>query len=330
MNETPDPAPTRKRPGTHVIAFGLRLIWPVFATLALLARRLPERFVLALAAPIGWCLRRSKGRFILSNARRVLGASALAGQKGRQFLKAHLHHSGLSIVEPLIFYGLTHEQMRDRTTIEGEDHLRAVLDRGRGGILLLNHFGSIPAIAAALGSRGYDVTIAGNALDITIGGTIHPLPDYERFTRRMLEYGGVKRATLGRHLPREIAATLKRNGLMGLFFDVPVARKHNEPFQFGHARMLANLGPAILALRTDADVLCVRSQRLGANRHLISISAPLTMDPTTPRHERASSLMQQALNRLRDDLMSRPEQWWQWDFARLCDDLPSPEGVAPQ
>lgn len=301
-----------------VMAFGLQLAWPPLVAAALLVSRMPEPLALALATPIGWCLKFFHRHRILSNAGKVLNPASVEGRNGKQFLSKHFKQTGLSLLEPLIFYGLTHEQMKERTTIKGEDNLRAVLQSGRGGILLLNHFGSIAAIAAALGPRGYDLTIAGSALNLTLGKKTYPLHKPERFACRLLEYGGVKRATLGRDMPRNIAATVKRNGLMGLFIDVSMARKHNEAFAFGRSKILAHLGPAIMALRVDADVLCVSSKRLGKNRHLITISPPLKKVANAPREQAARVLMQKALDGLSTDLLSRPEQWWQWDFAPIC------------
>ena len=280
---------------------------------------MPERLALSLAAPLGRILRTSNRQRILRHAREALGPGSTAESDPNRFLSNHCRHTGLSILEPLVFYGLTHAGMRERTRVEGEEHLRDVLAAGRGAILLLNHYGSIPAIAAALGPRGYDMTIVGNAMHATIGRRTYALPQSEQLAKRMLAYGGVERVTLGPNLVRDITRRLDRNGLVGLFFDVPVDLSHVEPFPFGHTHLLASLGPAILALRLKRPVLCVTSRRAGRNHHQITLSRPLDLPPPRPLRTAAARVTAHAWNRLAEDVRLEPEQWWQWDFALLCD-----------
>ena len=203
-----------------------------------------------------------------------------------------------------------------RVGIEGEEHLRAALDRGNGAILFLNHLGSPGAIIGGLGLRGYDLTIAGNRLEATVLGVRVTLRYAEAEAQRLFRRGRVQRALLGENLPRRAAETLDRNGCFAMFIDFPVVQKHNRRVALGSATMNVNLGPALLALRHDAPVLCVDCVRTGENRHRLVIHPPLDR-PAGDRQEAAAGMIAAAVESLAKGLRVLPEQWWPWDWADI-------------
>jgi KDO2-lipid IV(A) lauroyltransferase len=277
----------------------------------------PERLALAFARPIGALTRSGmKGR-ILANLRLALGPAAAEGERGRDFWRAHTRHLGLCVLEPAYFYWMSDEELLARVGIEGEEHLRAALARGRGAVLFINHLGNPGALVAGFGMRGYDLTMAGNRIVATIAGEPLVLDGVESMVQRMFRRGRVQRALLGGGLPQRLAATLARNGVFAMFIDFPVVQKHCRAVTFGDATLTANLGPAILALRQRAEMLPVTCLRTGTNRHLLRIHPPLRPPAGAGLEADATALIQEAVDTLLIDLRAHPDQWWPWDWAPL-------------
>jgi KDO2-lipid IV(A) lauroyltransferase len=297
----------------------LGVLWlfrPISAILFLFFCLVPEKIAYLLSWPIGWLIRIGKRSLVLERMRLLLGEDFSRNRSARELWRSHLIHLGRNVIEPFYFYHLPDDKLVARVDITGQEHLGRALDRGRGGILFLNHLGNPGAIVAGLGLRGYDLTIAGNAMVATIGSHEVPLVHVENAVQRMFSRGHVRRALLGDRLPQRMNETLARNGLFAMFIDFPVARKHNQIVVFGNARMNVNLGPAILALRSQSPVLPVTCIRVGNNQHHLTIHPPLEIpDPTD--ESAPATLMHRALECLWPDLKRHPEQWWPWDWAQL-------------
>ena len=282
-----------------------------------LLRFVPERLALAAARPIGALARSGMKQRVLANLSRALGPAVATGDHARAFWRAHTRHLGWCVLEPVYFYWMSDDELRARVELEGEEHLRAVLDRGRGAVLFINHLGNPGAIVAGFGMRGYDLTIAGNRIVATIAGEEIALDRFESVVQRMFRRGRVERALLGERLPQRFVATLARNGAFAMFIDFPVVQKHCRAVAFGDATLTANLGPAILALRQRAEVLPVTCRRIGRNRHRLIIHPPLRVPEDTGLEQGATALIQQAMDVLLLELRAHPDQWWPWDWAPL-------------
>jgi lauroyl/myristoyl acyltransferase len=286
-----------------VIFYGLRLV--------------PEGLALRCARPIGALIRSGMKPRILAHLRLALGPERATGAAAAAFWRAHCRHLGLCVIEPVYFYWMSDEELLGRVAVEGEEHLRAALKKGRGAVLFINHLGNPGAIVAGLGMRRTDVTIAGNRLVATIGGEEIALNRFERVVQRMFRRGRVERALLGERLPQRLAATLASNGVFAMFIDFPVVQKHCRRVNFGEAQMTANLGPAILALRQRAEVLPVTCLRDGNNHHRLKIHPPLPLPADAGLEEGAAQLIQRAVDILFTELRAHPDQWWPWDWAPL-------------
>ncbi len=278
----------------------------------------PASFAFKFAKVIGRCYHAGRRDEVISRLRLFFGSHSLSPTRATGVWRSHLHHVGLTIIEMARFYGMRHDELTDRITLNGEEHLESARGAGRGVILFLNHLGDPGAIAAGIGLRGYHLTIAGNGMDIMLGDVTVPLGFIEKLLTRMLASWNVQRCLLGQNLPRVLKETLQRNGMFGMFIDFPVVVKHNYSLPFGEALSKVNLGPALLALRQRADILCVQSLRIGDNRHLLKIS-PLEVDHSAcDRHEAAAELLQRALQPLQVEVTRHPDQWWPWSWAPLA------------
>jgi len=286
-------------------------------------RLVPEKVALRFSGVIGRLIRAGMKTRILERVGWVLGP-AMHEERSGAFWREHVRHLGGCVLEPIYFFWMPDAELRQRVSVEGEEHLRAALAAGRGAVLFLNHLGNPGAIVAGLGLRGHDLTIAGNRIVATIAGEEVALDSVEEIVQRMFRRGGVQRALLGERLPQRMAATLGRNGLFAMFVDFPVVQKHNHSVAFGNASMKLNLGPAILALRHRTPVLCVTCRRVGMNQHHLRIHPPLEAPAVDGVGRAAASLLQQATDLLSESVRECPEQWWPWDWAQISPGRPGP------
>jgi KDO2-lipid IV(A) lauroyltransferase len=271
-------------------------------------RSIPESRSYAVAPYVGLAQRTGTRLQSLANMQTVLGRESRTATQWQELWEKHKLHVGITAIESIHFGTMNREQLLARVTVQGEEHLRAALQRGKGVMLFINHLGNLGSIPAALGPRGYDVSITGNAM---------PRPSLEKKITALYAHGGVKRVLVGEHLPFKAARTFRRNGVFAAFFDFTVVGRLNHWLPFGCGELNTNIGPALLAQRNQAPVLYGSCRRLPGFRHCLTIHPPLPSPCTGDRTSDALAVTQQALNRLAGELAERPEEWWPWDYAQI-------------
>ncbi|MBM2846243.1 MAG: lipid biosynthesis acyltransferase [Bacteroidetes bacterium] len=269
---------------------------------------LPETLLLRLAPTVGKILRIGMKERIIRNMQCTLGHARWKREQWVKRWEDHAAHIGLTVIEPFQLRKMNNDQLRSLISLEGEDYLRGALACGRGVMVFVNHLGNLGCIAAGLGLRGYDVSIAGNAL---------PVQYIERKAQSLIRSVGGNRLLIGEQLPFRASEVFRRNGIFATFIDFSILKKRNVWIPFGQGEMSVNLGPALIALRHRVPVLCITSVRLNSNRHTLTIHPPLDYALTEDLMHEAVLLTKQAIARFADDLCSYPEQWWQWYTNRI-------------
>jgi lauroyl/myristoyl acyltransferase len=269
---------------------------------------IPKKQAFSLAWPAGAVQRLGTEKRSLANMQMVLGNDARSERDLKKLWIEHQKHVGTTAIESLHFGSMNKEELLDRVHLEGEDILRAALNVGRGVMLFINHIGNVGCIPAALGPRGYDLSITGNAM---------PRPYLEKRVTRLYEHGGVKRILVGEQLPFKAARIFKRNGIFATFIDYTVVERLNYWLPFGNAELNTNIGPAILALRSNATILYATCRRLANRGHCLTIHNPEAFVPIGDLTADATEATKRAIEFISRELQLRPEQWWPWDCAQL-------------
>ncbi|EEF61025.1 lysophospholipid acyltransferase family protein [Pedosphaera parvula] len=279
---------------------------------------LPHKHAFSLSMAAGVAQRLGAASRSMTNMRFVLGMEGRSTHDWKRLWAEHQRHVGTTAIESIHFGSMDREELLDRVRLEGEDHLRAALNQGRGVMLFLNHVGNVGCIPAALGPRGYDLSITGNAM---------PRPYLEKKVTKLYEHGGVKRILVGEQLPFKAARIFKRNGIFATFMDYTVVEKLNYWLPFGNAELNTNIGPAILALRNNATILYATCRRLPHRGHCLTIHRPDAFAPTGDTIPDALTVTTSTIDFIARELQLRPEQWWPWDCAQL---RPKPNVQAAQ
>ena len=184
-----------------------------------------------------------------------------------------------------------------RVEAVGVEHLDALRDGGRGGIVFSGHMGWWDLVALSLVQRGLDVTIVWRVIN-------------NPYIRRMALKA---RGAVGAYVPkgpgaaREMIAGLSASRHFGLLIDQKMNDGIPVPF-FGRDAMTA---PAMaqFAVRNGTPLLPVRCERTGGARFRLTFYPPLKAVVTGDRQRDVAATMAKANALLEGWIRERPEQW---------------------
>jgi len=176
-------------------------------------------------------------------------------------------------LEVFLYPRMNRKVVEKMTKVEGREYLDAGLDKGRGAILLIAHFGQNQMIMPAFGHRGYRMNqISARPVvwkDI-MGKAATPM-----MTRSFQLRWKLESALPVRHIDvfeflRPAFRCLKQNEVLGLAIDGG-GGKRKGGFDFLGRRALFSLEPMAIAMKTGAAVLPAFVLREGRGRHRIVI-----------------------------------------------------------
>ena len=236
-----------------------------------------------------------------ANIRQVLGPDA-GDTAVERVVRRGFYRYGRYWAEAFRLENLSQQDIRDRFTIEGQDHIDAALARGRGAIFAVPHVGNWDAGAAWLVSQGYQLT--------TIAERLKPEVLFDRFVeyRRAL---GMEILPLdnGSESMRGVLRALRAGRLVALVCDRDLTG-HGLPVEMFGALAAMPGGPASLALKTGAALLpsaVYQDRRAG---HWVGAVRPaITVEPSGDPRADAQLLTQRLAKEFEGFIARHPEQW---------------------
>jgi KDO2-lipid IV(A) lauroyltransferase len=251
------------------------------------------RYALASAGADGWYLAsRGQRRHALDNYARVLGRDPKDPEVARVARRAFENY-GRMLADFVLIGSLDAEEVKQRGTYEGREHLDAALEEGRGAIMAVPHMGSWDMAGSLAGALGYPI----HAVAERFPGS---LDEIVVATRERL---GLKVIPLGRAAVRQIIAALKGNAVVALLCDLPHGPGVEVEF-FGRRATVPG-GPASIALKTGARLLPACQWRTGPGRYRVHLDPPLEVGEADAR-----GLMQRVVRRFEEFIRERPDQWY--------------------
>lgn len=201
------------------------------------------------------------------------------------------------------------QTLKESVVLEGEQHLKAALARGRGALVVTGHTATWWFLPAALVARGYKVT-----------AVFTPIK-FPKVERTLLEWSsryGVKIAFVGRDAYKAARQAIERNEILYLTFDVAVRAHRAQYFPFGDAWLQVDPGPAIMAVRNSMPTVQAACTHIGNGLNHASIYEP-TPGELAPETMVSSELCRLWMERLEKEVHAHPEQWWPWGYVDLLD-----------
>ena len=185
-----------------------------------------------------------------------------------------------------------------RIEIVGAEHLAALKDSGRPGILFSAHTGDWEMATIAARMRDIDLTVVYRPFN-------NPLIDAQ--VREWQRESGIELIMKGREGARRLTQVLKAGGNTFMLVDVRMNDGLSVPF-FGIEAMTPS-APAALALKYDALLVPVRTERIGPARFRVTVEPPRPAVSTGDRAADMLATMTWVNSRIEDWVRARPEQW---------------------
>jgi len=256
-----------------------------------------------LAGRLAWLINRSGRRAVEGNLRVVLGREATLAEVQAVFRTAVANY-----VDLFRLPRLDQEDVANRVEVEGWEHLRAALARGKGALVASLHLGNIEAISYATRNRGVVLMIPVERLQPAA------------FLARMIalrERAGLWCVPVGRDALAAARAALASNAVVGIGADrVTVGEGEVVRFCGQPARM--PIAAAALARRTGAPLLPIASSRLPGGRFRCRIGPPISLTEPDGRRLSLVEITERLLAALEPFLRDNPTQWVV--FRRVWDD----------
>lgn len=261
---------------------------------------LPPRPGYALARRMGPVLYRSMPevrRIMSHNFRHVLGPDA-----DEQDIQDTVHGAFINIAKghyDLFRLGrLTHEEIRAITQIEGVEHMKPALAKGKGVVMVTAHIGNIDIMGQLPGSFG-----------VPIAGPVERVKPERLFqyTLRLRRSHGVNLIPSDGPM-MELYRVLKRGGIVGLPTDRGIADNTREIEFFGRPAQLPS-GPVRLALRTGAPLVPAFALRLPDDTFKVWIEPELELQQSGDREADELAGMAKIVAVMEKVISQNPEQW---------------------
>ncbi len=286
--------------------------WPTWLMLVVmrLISLLPLAVLRGLARVFGDLIARLPLRFVHIARRNLeLCMPELPTAKRRHILHGHFRSLVMGVFETAVSWWASDRRILKVTTVEGEEHLRAALERGRGAILLSAHFTTLEIGACAVCTR--------LPLNIMYRPTRNPV--LEHFLNRM-RARRTKRA-IARDDIRTLIGALHDNEPVWYAPDKSYRKKGAQMVPFFGVPAATNTATSRLARMTGAAVLPFFQERLPGSRGYRCVIYPMlenfpSEDPVADA-ERFNKLIEQQIRRA-------PEQylWIHRRFKGLTAEYP--------
>ena len=203
-------------------------------------------------------------------------------------------------------YRISPKKLRKMFTIEGKENLDRALEKGRGVIALVGHFGSFVLMGARLAQEGVPFAFVMYGTSLKKGATLFKdianhldlniIPSLPAFSSA-----------------QKSMAWLKENKILGLHGDRDFPKGIFVDF-FGHPAATTP-GPIILAQRTGATILPMITIREKNDRHRIIIDSPMELESTGNRGKDILLNVQKYTRILENYVRGYPGQWL-WAYRR--------------
>jgi Kdo2-lipid IVA lauroyltransferase/acyltransferase len=263
------------------------------------ALRLLAHALGAAVAWLAWTLR-IRRRVVLDNLR--LAFPEKDDAERRAIARATYRHLGQLVPEFFLLPRMSRAEIEALLVQERPEILHDALARGKGVIACTAHFGNFEVLAAAYTILGVPVTMISRSMGKS------RFNDLWRRTRRR---AGVEELTVRRGETLAAAMrSMKAGRALGYVIDQNMSRRRAVfPTFFGVPAATAPT-PAVLALRTGAEVIFVLAIRQPDGRHRVVFEGPLQVPDTGDRERDILAFLQDLNDRLERWVRRHPEQWY--------------------
>ncbi len=252
-----------------------------------LGRRLGDLAFLALPA---------RRRRALANLEQAF--PALSAAERRRLCRRSWQHLGLVFVELCALRAQPLERFLERVSVEGLEHLRAVMAAHGRALVLTGHLGNWEVLTAASRLAGYPLSVVVRPLD-SVG--------LNRLAEEVRRKAGVELIDKRRAV-RPVLAALAEGRMVGILLDQNTTRDEGVFVPFFGRPASTSRAMAVLALRTRVPVVPIFARRDPDGRHRVTIGRPLPL-PDDRTEQDVVELTARCTAAIEAAIRAAPEQW---------------------
>jgi phosphatidylinositol dimannoside acyltransferase len=221
-------------------------------------------------------------------------AGGLPIGEARRRARASYRNYARMIVDTIWIHAIGLDEMFEHGWIDGVENMHNARDSGRGGILVVVHFGSWDIAASMALAAGHSVTTVMAPVGTP---SITALVGWSRKVKKMELFAPAAAA-------RGLLRALRAGRLVALLVDIPEGGPTTE-VDFCNGPVRFTTGPAVLARVTGAPLLPTSCWREPSG-YRVHVRGPL--HPADGEDDDA--VMQRVAAVLEDDIHRIPEQWY--------------------
>lgn len=277
------------------------IVYRIVLVFSWVCRILPRNWAMGLGSAIGKFLYRilKKRRQIALNNLQIAFGNNFAETRRQEICKASFINLGKTLIEFMRFPKLSTENIWREVTVYGREHLNSALEKGKGAIVFLPHFGNWELLSLV-----YGVLIPNRAKAIAFPLKNVRLNDLiwryrQLFSLELIPRKNAVRATL---------RALKNNDAIGFFADQNAGDQGIFIDFFGKPASTAK-GPVSFALKTGASLLFSLDIRQPNDQHHIHISPPIHLESSGNFEQDVELYTGHLMKQLEKYIQEYPDQW---------------------
>lgn len=284
------------------MANGKRAHYLTYRSISAALQPLPRPVAGAIATMVGYgtmWLQPGKRRLVHKNMRRVLGPEVEERTVDRFVAAAFDSYAHYWVDASRVGLLTGGSRVDDRWTIEGMEHVESSMKRGKGTILAIPHVGNWEYGGLWMAQHGYPM--------VCIAEVLEPRELYEWFVTQR-ERLGLTILPFESDSTAKLLAYLREGRLVGLLADRDLVGNGVEVELFGETTTLP-AGPAMLALRSGADLMSAAVYHYRGDRHHAVINPPIDCARTGRLRDDVARITRQVAEEMEVMIKRAPEQW---------------------
>jgi Kdo2-lipid IVA lauroyltransferase/acyltransferase len=264
---------------------------------------LPAGWARALALHWGWMLARVvrlRRTYVLATLARCFPEKTEAER--RAIYVENCRQQAQNLVELMRFAGGREAELGELVDVQGEEHVRSALERGRGVLILIAHYGNYDLMGLYAAKRfGYPLTIITKTLRNA---------ELNALWWELRRKAGVNEVP-AHNSYRTCVKVLKKNELVGFMLDQNRPAEQGVFVEFFGRTASTTPGLAFMSAQTGAPVVPVFMRRTAAGRHALE-ARPALEPPADRKEETLREHTARYTKIIEDEIRLHPEQWLWW------------------
>jgi KDO2-lipid IV(A) lauroyltransferase len=270
-----------------------------------IGRRIPLRIGQFLGRRLGslaWFVARRERRKALAHI--AIAFPDWSAAQRDQAIRAMFQHLGTCVFELAWLPNMTPELRQKTSRVEGFERVLEVIDSGRGVIIFTAHCGNWEWLSYVTGTFGRPVSVLQRERD---------QPEMNQYITALRAKAGVRTIDRGSaSSAKEMINAIRRGGILAFVVDQNIRTESVKVPFFGRPA-LTPIGPARLAVRTEAVVVTAYASRLPDGTHRLQFLEPVQCR----KDDDPVELTARVTREIEEHIRKVPEQWvWMHDRWR--------------